>query len=135
MVDDVISVGRSANTLLYIAKQNSLAIKRKLLIEIFCPMNLQNYPFDSNSCPLQVKSFSRNIYEMEFKLMQDPSKIIDGIKEYDTSIKKLKVDKMNQYNTTFAITGFTINFRRNWYGIAISIFIPSGLIVIISWMR
>ena len=115
-----------------------MALRRKLNLELFCPMNLHHYPFDDNSCRFRIKSFSKNYNEIRFQLKHNfTSHIIDGVKEFETVVEHLDETEniIKQDDENFALSGFVIKFKRNSFAIVVSLFLPSGILIIISWMR
>ena len=137
-IRNVILVGRSTNTVLYDTKTNIMILNRKIEVELFCPMNLNKYPFDDNACSFIMKSFYHDYDSLRFVLKSmNYSNVFehgpnDYYGRYKIEVKDLESDKKND----FAIVGFRIEFQRNSLAaISVSFFIPSGLTVTISWMR
>ena len=137
-IQNAASVGSGKKFMHHNVKENLMALRRKLNLELFCSMNLHHYPFDHNSCRFRIKSFSNNFNEIRFQLKHNfTSHIIDGVKEYETVVEHLdETEKLiKQDDENFALSGFVIKFKRNSFAIVVSLFLPSGILIIISWMR
>ena len=52
---DSIVLGHQMKGLQYKPKTGELVVRRKLALKFFCPMNLENYPFDTNSCSFKMR--------------------------------------------------------------------------------
>ena len=136
---DSVVLGHQMQDLQYETKTGEMVVRRKLVVKIFCPMNLENYPFDTNSCPFKMRGDTADESDMKLQIRSDPTRKINGIKAFDTRIAKLDSDQelyvSSMNGRTFSVTGFKIEFSRRWKAIVMSIFLPSGLIVTISWIR
>ena len=103
------------------------------MIEIMCPMTFENYPFDEHMCNFTVTS----INELEDKLvLEDVTDYSILSKEFyfeDTTIRITKNDIISVYN--YSAVSIKIEIKRSLTQIMASHYLPSALLVGISWLR
>ena len=112
-------------------------------IDIFCKMSFENFPFDSQKCDLLITSYSGTDTEITFKFNSIDYRINDQVshlkyhitdvqpvKEYKSEFLKADGSKGN-----WSITGFSVLLSRKRMKYIVDYFMPSGLLVIISWVK
>ena len=122
-------------------KNNMILFSTNVLLESRCPMEFENHPFDKHTCEIYFRCYSRNMTEVHLRMGDF---IFEG-----TEIKNLHKfsDSVNLLDYTFDVepvqrghflnhseTGLSIKLQRIIYKYVANIYIPSGLLVTISWV-
>lgn len=101
-----------------------------------CPMKLQLYPMDTQSCPMQFESFGYTMDTLYFGWLGKPVEVYDNVRMPQfTLVNWLKTDCSDNY-TTGAYPCAEIRFviRRDIGYFFIQVFVPSILVVMLSWV-
>jgi len=123
---------------LWVYKHSSVFYSQLAYMTFLCPMQFNNFPFDTHSCKIRVGSYSYNSSRMDFitKSFGYNSKSRNSIGlTYDIWIKPLsKEDAVLDYGTPFTLAGFEIVMSRYSTGYILTYYFPSGLLVLSSWI-
>ena len=125
----------------YLSSSNSHFLKYTLTVnvEIVCyRFNFDNYPFDSNDCFLDMGSYSYPKEELIFTELIKETSIYSNNNSFLRSNFLINFEKMptdRNEKSGYSITGFKINLKRNVNKYIFNYYIPSGLMVITSWVR
>ncbi|XP_065211347.1 gamma-aminobutyric acid receptor subunit beta-like isoform X2 [Planococcus citri] len=126
------------NEFLRIGHNGSITRSMRLTITASCPMDLQYFPMDRQLCKIEIESFGYTMKDIRYKWNQGPTSV--GVSN-EVSLPQFKV--LGHRQKTFEISLSTgnysrllceIQFVRSMGYYLIQIYIPSGLIVIISWV-
>ena len=113
-------------------------------IKIHCPFNFERFPFDSQICPLNLASFS--LTNETFKISGDIKMEVSASHQRDLQyilhIKPLREEeKVQEFNIGgetdiefYSVHGFNILLRRSIHRIIPRTFLPTGLLVMLSWV-
>ena len=111
-------------------------------VKISCPFTFDKFPFDRQLCPLKVASFAlmNKTFGIAGQIMVEASEQRDL--QYNLHIEPLKEEqKVFEFNfgeggevEFYAVHGFNINLKRNIYRIVLRTFLPTGLLVVLSWV-
>nr|WMV64429.1 GABA-gated anion channel Rdl subunit variant [Pardosa pseudoannulata] len=126
------------NTFLRISAGGEVFRSIRLTVTAGCPMDLQYFPMDRQVCYLEIESFGYTMRDIRYK-WGDGEKSI-GMST-DVELPQFKVlghrqDQKEEHLTTgnYSRLVCEIQFVRSMGYYLIQIYIPAGLIVIISWV-
>uniref|UniRef100_A0A8C5RLS2 Glycine receptor alpha 2 n=1 Tax=Laticauda laticaudata TaxID=8630 RepID=A0A8C5RLS2_LATLA len=126
------------NKLLRISKNGKVLYSIRLTLTLSCPMDLKNFPMDVQTCTMQLESFGYTMNDLIFEWMSDgPVQVAEGLTLPQFILKE---DKDLGYCTKHYNTGkftcievkFHLERQMGYY--LIQMYIPSLLIVILSWV-
>ncbi|XP_010180588.1 PREDICTED: glycine receptor subunit alpha-2-like, partial [Mesitornis unicolor] len=109
-----------------------------LTLTLSCPMDLKNFPMDVQTCTMQLESFGYTMNDLIFEWLSDgPVQVAEGLTLPQFILKE---DKELGYCTKHYNTGkftcievkFHLERQMGYY--LIQMYIPSLLIVILSWV-
>ncbi|XP_053651806.1 gamma-aminobutyric acid receptor subunit beta isoform X6 [Cherax quadricarinatus] len=126
------------NELLRISSQGNVLRSIRLTITASCPMNLQYFPMDRQLCIIEIESFG---YSMDHIRLSWHAGDRSVVIESDVSLPQFRVLGYNR-KTIISSTSTgnysrllcEIMFVRSMGYYLIQIYIPSSLIVVISWV-
>lgn len=120
---------------------HSLVYTNAFEVSLFCKMNFKSYPFDKQRCDVNLTSYSNNKEEVIFQLEK-----VNFLDRHQMSRMEFnrEVKPFDDYDEEFirsdgkimkwSVVGFSIHLMRKPMKILIDYFIPSGLLVIVSWV-
>ncbi|XP_064114093.1 gamma-aminobutyric acid receptor subunit beta-like isoform X5 [Macrobrachium nipponense] len=128
----------TSNEMLRITNQGKVLRSIRLTITASCPMNLQYFPMDRQLCIIEIESFGYSMDHIRLSWHAgDKSVVIES----DVSLPQFRVLGYNRRTITVSTsTGnysrllCEIMFVRSMGYYLIQIYIPSSLIVVISWV-
>ena len=104
-----------------------------LNVEIFCHhMRFESYPFDSHTCYFEMSSYTYSREIFDFKKI--------GIRQFNISVSDffIEVEKLHKEKyfskRNYSKTGLKMTLRRKFNKYKYNCYIPSGLMVMISWV-
>ena len=118
-------------------QSEGISLWHKAYTKISCNMEFALYPFDMQRCVLRMGSTARNITDEHYYLNQfsykpekasTPFYIVDFTK-LEKDIYTGFLDRMN-----YSTTGFILNAHRKLQAFIMNVYIPSGVLVIISFI-
>ncbi|XP_023315484.1 gamma-aminobutyric acid receptor subunit beta isoform X4 [Trichogramma pretiosum] len=131
-------VATTSNEFIRIHHSGSITRSIRLTITASCPMNLQYFPMDRQLCNIEIESFGYTMRDIRYKWNEGLSSV--GVSN-DVSLPQFKVLGHRQRAMEISLTtgnysrlACEIQFVRSMGYYLIQIYIPSGLIVIISWV-
>ncbi|XP_035692657.1 glycine receptor subunit alphaZ1-like [Branchiostoma floridae] len=101
-----------------------------------CPMNFQLYPMDSQECSIKIESFSHTTMDIDLKWSEVPLILNEAISLPEfriLGVDSKRCDATREIGTFSCLEGRFRMVRRMGYYI-IQTYIPSILIVILSWL-
>ncbi|KAK2148946.1 hypothetical protein LSH36_474g04060 [Paralvinella palmiformis] len=129
----------SPNKLLRIMKNGTILYSMRLTIKAKCPMYLQYFPMDEQSCPLQIGSYAYTKDQIHYEWKYGPGRSIKA--SSDMRLSTFDLIGYPAWNVTIRRTGgeystLKVNFklRRHTGYFLIQVYVPSALIVILSWV-
>ncbi|XP_067838616.1 glycine receptor subunit alpha-3 isoform X5 [Heptranchias perlo] len=126
------------NKLLRIFINGSVLYSIRLTLILSCPMDLKNFPMDVQTCIMQLESFGYTMNDLIFEWQENgPVQIAEGLTLPQFLLKE---EKDLRYCTKLYSTGkftcievrFHLERQMGYY--LIQMYIPSLLIVILSWV-
>lgn len=126
------------NTFLRIRSNGEVFRSIRLTVTAGCPMDLQYFPMDRQVCSLEVESFGYTMNDIRYKWADGESSV--GMSK-DVELPQFKVlGHRRESKEVILSTGnysrlvCEIQFVRSMGYYLIQIYIPAGLIVVISWV-
>ena len=110
-----------------------------LNIETVCHhLNFDPYPFDSHECFLEMGSYTYNEDELVFTEVLEGNDIYNRkgflTSDFLIDLEKLPIERTVS-NYSYSKAGIQMNLRRNIEKYVFNYYMPSGLMVITSWVR
>ena len=104
-----------------------------LNVEIFCHnMSFESYPFDSHTCYFEMSSYTYSREMFDFKKIH-VGKYNISVSDFFIKVEKLSKEKyFNKRN--YSKTGFKMTLQRKFNKYMFNCYIPSALVVMISWV-
>ncbi|XP_038652019.1 glycine receptor subunit alphaZ1 isoform X3 [Scyliorhinus canicula] len=125
------------NKLLRIFKNGNVLYSIRLTLSLACPMDLKNFPMDVQTCIMQLESFGYTMNDLIFQWDDKAVQIADGLTLPQFILKEEKdlKDCTKHYNTgKFTCIEARFHLERQMGYYLIQMYIPSLLIVILSWV-
>ncbi|XP_025088665.1 glycine receptor subunit alpha-2-like [Pomacea canaliculata] len=128
------------NTMMRLYPDGRLEYLARLSLTLSCPMNLRNYPFDRQSCSLKIESFGFDSEKLilEWVTDGDPVEINEDIElpQFQVVAKESGVcSKQERYKIgNHSCLMATFHLERSLQYYLIQMYIPSSLIVVVSWL-
>ncbi|ESN94991.1 hypothetical protein HELRODRAFT_102800, partial [Helobdella robusta] len=128
------------NRMLKLTPAGTLWYVTKITATLACPMNLEKFPMDTQVCPMLFESFGYTYETMYFRMLQHNESIaIDISRDLQLPqffIKNSSVINCDQNYTTglYPCLEFKFILKRDIGYFLIQVYVPSILIVILSWV-
>ncbi|XP_053130399.1 glycine receptor subunit alpha-4 isoform X2 [Hemicordylus capensis] len=127
------------NKLLRIFKNGNVLYSIRLTLILSCPMDLKNFPMDIQTCTMQLESFGYTMNDLIFKWVeeQEAVQVADGLTlpQFILRDEKDLGYCTKSYNTgKFTCIEVKFHLERQMGYYLIQMYIPSLLIVILSWV-
>uniref|UniRef100_A0A1I8I2R2 Uncharacterized protein n=1 Tax=Macrostomum lignano TaxID=282301 RepID=A0A1I8I2R2_9PLAT len=127
------------NYLIWLQQDGLITFSQKLTVKLACPMQLWNFPMDTQQCPLEIGSYGFALSDLKFVWMLDKESVTLNqqliLNEFELpSVRSGSCQKA--YNATGAFTCLFVEFKlvRKFGFYLIYTYLPSVLIVAISWI-
>nr|ADM88008.1 ionotropic GABA-aminobutyric acid receptor RDL1-3b6a [Bombyx mori] len=131
-------IATTSNEFIRIHYSGSITRSIRLTITASCPMNLQYFPMDRQLCHIEIESFGYTMRDIRYHWKDGHSSV--GMSN-EVQLPQFRVLGHRQRATVITLTtgnysrlACEIQFVRSMGYYLIQIYIPSGLIVIISWV-
>ncbi|XP_043918449.1 glycine receptor subunit alpha-3 [Protopterus annectens] len=126
------------NKLLRIFKNGNVLYSIRLTLILSCPMDLKNFPMDVQTCIMQLESFGYTMNDLIFEWQEKgPVQVAEGLTLPQFVLKEEKDLRYctKHYNTgMFTCIEVRFHLERQMGYYLIQMYIPSLLIVILSWV-
>ncbi|CAH2276086.1 glycine receptor subunit alpha-1 [Pelobates cultripes] len=126
------------NKLLRIFKNGNVLYSIRLTLTLACPMDLKNFPMDVQTCIMQLESFGYTMNDLIFEWEEVGAvQVADGLTLPQFILKEEKDLRYctKHYNTgKFTCIEARFHLERQMGYYLIQMYIPSLLIVILSWV-
>ncbi|KAI8126203.1 Gamma-aminobutyric acid receptor subunit beta [Lucilia cuprina] len=130
-------IATTSNEFIRVHHSGSITRSIRLTITASCPMNLQYFPMDRQLCHIEIE-IGYTMRDIRYKWNEGPNSV--GVSN-EVSLPQFKVLGHRQRAMEISLTtgnysrlACEIQFVRSMGYYLIQIYIPSGLIVIISWV-
>ncbi|KAM6299950.1 glycine receptor subunit alpha-4-like isoform 2-T2 [Aegotheles albertisi] len=127
------------NKLLRIFKNGNVLYSIRLTLILSCPMDLKNFPMDIQTCAMQLESFGYTMNDLIFEWLeeQEAVQVAEGLTFPQFILRNEKdLGYCTKYYNTGKFTCIEVRFhlQRQMGYYLIQMYIPSLLIVILSWV-
>ncbi|XP_062440512.1 glycine receptor subunit alpha-4-like [Rhea pennata] len=127
------------NKLLRIFKNGNVLYSIRLTLILSCPMDLKNFPMDIQTCTMQLESFGYTMNDLIFEWLeeQEAVQVAEGLTlpQFILRDEKDLGYCTKHYNTgKFTCIEVKFHLERQMGYYLIQMYIPSLLIVILSWV-
>ncbi|XP_067313491.1 glycine receptor, alpha 4a [Pseudorasbora parva] len=126
------------NKLLRIFQNGNVLYSIRLTLILSCPMDLKNFPMDIQTCTMQLESFGYTMNDLIFEWLSDsPVQVADDLTLPQFLLKEEKdLGYCTKHYNTGKFTCIEVKFHleRQMGYYLIQMYIPSLLIVILSWV-
>uniref|UniRef100_A0A8C0WHV3 Neurotransmitter-gated ion-channel ligand-binding domain-containing protein n=1 Tax=Castor canadensis TaxID=51338 RepID=A0A8C0WHV3_CASCN len=122
------------NKLLRISRNGNVLYSIRITLTLACPMDLKNFPMDVQTCIMQLESFGYTMNDLIFEWQEQGAvQVADGLTLPQFILKE---EKDLRYCTKHYNTGgcSPVPLERQMGYYLIQMYIPSLLIVILSWI-
>lgn len=109
----------------------------RVSLTLACPMRLELYPLDQQQCSMQVASYGWATDDLVYLWKDDnPVQLGPGIQLPTFIIAKLASDYCNVITSTgeYSCLTMDLTFERQFSYYLLTIFIPTCILVIVSWL-
>ncbi|OXA45738.1 gamma-aminobutyric acid receptor subunit beta isoform X1 [Folsomia candida] len=128
----------TSNEFLRISQDGDVLRSIRLTVTASCPMDLRYFPMDRQLCTIEIESFGYTMSDIRYQWAKGLESV--GVSS-DVSLPQFKVlgHKQQAMEISLSTGNYSrlaceIQFVRSMGYYLIQIYIPSGLIVIISWV-
>ncbi|XP_019647450.1 PREDICTED: glycine receptor subunit alpha-2-like [Branchiostoma belcheri] len=125
------------NKLLRISPAGDILYSIRLTLTLACPMRLQRFPMDRQQCNMQLESFGYSTSDLNFRWKNDnPVQLSEDLELPQFKVEGYTLTRCDKtYNTgIFTCIEAQFNLVRQMGYYLIQTYIPSLLIVILSWV-
>lgn len=125
------------NKMMHVYPDGSVQLSARVTGLFSCSMHLQKYPFDTQSCFLELESYGHSTESMKFVWKPNAVSVAKDIQfpQFElTEIIPYTCDK-DYYGIVFPCIGVKFILERNYAYHIVQIYVPSILIVILSWVN
>ncbi|XP_072253054.1 glycine receptor subunit alpha-2 isoform X1 [Leuresthes tenuis] len=126
------------NKLLRIFKDGTVLYSIRLTLILSCPMDLKNFPMDTQTCTMQLESFGYTMNDLVFEWLENGAvQVSEGLTlpQFIMRDEKELGYCTKHYNTgKFTCIEVKFHLERQMGYYLIQMYIPSLLIVILSWV-
>ena len=89
------------NKMLRISPQGSVEYSARISLKASCPMNLLDFPVDSQMCTLKIESYSNDINEIVYRWEEGDMSVAIG-----RNAKQLPQYNLTEFSTSISSTGY-----------------------------
>uniref|UniRef100_A0AC35U9B3 Protein disulfide-isomerase n=1 Tax=Rhabditophanes sp. KR3021 TaxID=114890 RepID=A0AC35U9B3_9BILA len=133
----------SHNSFLRIDQDGNVIRSIRLTVTAFCPMNLRLFPLDTQSCPLEIESYGYSTQDIIYHWHEPNGTVFNtalSIDE-DVNLAHFTIGDLTNIERTISLstgeysrlTAYFV-FKRNIGFFLIQVYLPSSLIVVVSWI-
>lgn len=119
----------------------TIELQRKIYILSVCSMDLKTYPVDSQSCPVKFGSFILDEGEVKYKWIDSTGNNSVVALESESKLNEYEIARVQTssnvrvvFGERFTVISFHFILNRYFLSTFIGAYVPSGLIVALSWL-
>uniref|UniRef100_A0A5S6QAV1 Ig-like domain-containing protein n=1 Tax=Trichuris muris TaxID=70415 RepID=A0A5S6QAV1_TRIMR len=128
------------NVMIRIYPNGEMLYSVRLSMVLSCPMSLEYYPLDRQTCLIDLASYAYTTEDIEYKWKVDgPVQLKDGMRnslpsfELQDVITGLCTSKTN--TGVYSCLRTTLTLKREYSYYLITLYIPSFMLVVVSWVN
>jgi len=125
------------NSLVRVYPDGNILLSQRVSLKLSCPMNLRDFPFDSQTCSILIASYGFTTEQLILMWKDgDPVQITKNL--------HLSEFTLNQFNTSYCTSRTNTGeysclrvdmlFTREWRFYLIQVFIPMTMLVTLAWL-
>ncbi|ESO89475.1 hypothetical protein LOTGIDRAFT_125242 [Lottia gigantea] len=129
------------NRYLHLHPNGTVVYSMRLSLTLICRMDLLKYPLDTQVCPMVIQSYVYTTQNVQFLWDTNNPLTFDKEMELEQGLPQFAITKAVTENctaalgeTTFACIRAIFTLRRDVRYYIINVYIPSILIVVLSWV-
>ncbi|CAI2348292.1 unnamed protein product [Caenorhabditis sp. 36 PRJEB53466] len=124
------------NSFLRIDSDGTVYTSQRLTVTATCPMDLKLFPMDSQHCKLEIESYGYSILDIVYVSHEKKSVSTESYELPQFVLQSIKVINQTQKLSSgeYSRLCWFFLFKRNIGFYIIQIYLPSVLIVVISWV-
>nr|XP_022321966.1 glycine receptor subunit alpha-1-like isoform X2 [Crassostrea virginica] len=127
------------NRLLHISRNGTVFYSIRLSLTLTCRMSLYNYPMDEQNCPIYIETYGYTVENVLFNWKSVNAVMVDDVEMPQFHFRKAptitKCSRTFKYGSaTFTCLSTNLHLQRNIGYYMAQVFVPSILIVILSWV-
>ncbi|KAL3085480.1 hypothetical protein niasHT_037879 [Heterodera trifolii] len=128
------------NVLIRVHKDGLILYSVRISLVLSCPMHLQYYPMDVQTCLIDLASYAYTDSDIEYRWkQQDPVQLKDGLESSLPSFQLTNVSTTSctsKTNTgTYSCLRTVLTLKRQFSYYLLQLYIPSTMLVIVSWNK
>ncbi|XP_068744107.1 gamma-aminobutyric acid receptor subunit beta-1-like [Montipora capricornis] len=126
----------AANSRIVISPNGDIELSERLTVSASCRMNLRDYPLDTQTCVLEILSYSYDVTDMDYHWDDEKAVIIldDEMSEFELADCQSERKEVEYVIGTYTHLVAKFVFRRRLAYSFIQIYSPTFLIVVLSWL-
>ncbi|XP_074651549.1 glycine receptor subunit alpha-2-like [Tubulanus polymorphus] len=127
------------NKLLRVSPEGDIVFSQRLALVLTCNMELEFYPLDNQACSIEMESFGFTTKDVAFHWRNVTNPVVFNsemeLPEFNKNINKTYENCSKEYGLgTFPCVLVRLHLTREYGFYLIQTFIPSILIVMLSWV-
>ncbi|KAK3099763.1 hypothetical protein FSP39_009232 [Pinctada imbricata] len=127
------------NKMLRVYTGGKVSYTSRLSLTLSCPMYLHDYPFDKQTCSLEIESFSYNMDNIVLKWMNDTEPVQENtniiMNQFEIKNKSFSHSTINRKGSGMhSVLRANFYLGRNILYYLVQMYIPSILVVMLSWI-
>ncbi|KAL3266303.1 hypothetical protein HHI36_010482 [Cryptolaemus montrouzieri] len=125
------------NKLLRISQDGDILYSMRLTIKAKCPMKLQTFPMDRQSCPLIMGSYAYSSRDILYQWSDEGSvTFVPGmtLSQFDLIAFPYRNLTVKRREGDFSVLQVSFNLQRHTGYFLIQVYVPCILIVVLSWV-
>lgn len=110
-------------------------LTQRVSVELSCPMDLHNFPFDIQRCPLILSSWSTPLSQLKLEWYSQPVVVNrHALSVSDFNLRRFETDNCTSTTPTgvYACLQVNLTMKRMFYPYLIRLYIPLAVCVIIA---
>ena len=120
---------------MYLVNNTILYYVREMEVTVYCKMNFKNYPLDSHTCGLWILSkHPSDIFKYSLDILDYHSDYQVRLLEYHFKVHGDAMEISGELPFSTYNAGFVMYMDRKIQKYIINQYVPSGLLVMISWV-
>ncbi|XP_037080520.1 LOW QUALITY PROTEIN: gamma-aminobutyric acid receptor alpha-like [Pollicipes pollicipes] len=125
------------NKLIRLSSNGSILYSMRLTIKAKCPMLLQHFPMDKQTCPLIIGSYAYTDRDLVYEWDQEinvawPAAIY--LSQFDLISFPFRNATVHRKSGLYSILQVNFNLQRHTGYFMINVYLPCTLIVVLSWV-
>ncbi|XP_043241098.1 gamma-aminobutyric acid receptor alpha-like [Amphibalanus amphitrite] len=124
------------NKLIRLSSNGVILYSMRLTIKAKCPMLLQHFPMDKQTCPLVIGSYAYTSHDVIYEWDHENVRLARGIylSQFDLISYPFRNATVQRKGEEYSILQVNFNLQRHTGYFMINVYLPCTLIVVLSWV-